>query len=84
MYSLLKSGSPCCGVCKFFRPMKIEEETDTDISIEDFSDSIEAGVEYGRCVRNPPTFFHAGLLNAEFPVVKATVWCGEFQRNLGQ
>lgn len=82
MYSLMKSGSSCCGVCKFFKRMSVEEEVEAEISAEDFTDALEAGVEYGRCVRNPPTFFHAGLLNAEFPVVKSTVWCGEFRRDI--
>lgn len=80
MYSLLHSGPACCGNCRYFRRMDAAEETDIEIEVDDFSGG--AAEEYGRCVRFPPALFHPGLLNGEFPVVSASVWCGEFKRDL--
>ena len=37
--------------------------------------------EVGRCVRYPPVFFYHKLLNAEFPVVQAGAWCGEYDND---
>lgn len=78
MYSLINAGTPCCRSCKFFRPVDVAEETDTQIEVIDPDATPD---DVGRCVRFPPMFFHIGLLNAEFPVVAATTWCGEFKRD---
>lgn len=80
MYSLLHSGPACCANCKYYRRLDVAEEIDTEIDVDELAEGEE--LNYGRCVRNPPTFFHPGLLNAEFPVVRATTWCGEFKRDL--
>jgi hypothetical protein len=77
MYSLLHSGSACCGQCRYFKVMNPAEETEVEIESVD----VDAG-EYGRCVRYPPALFHPNLLNGEFPVVSAATWCGEFKRDL--
>lgn len=77
MYSLLHSGAACCGQCKYFKVLHQEDEPDVEVHNLESSD-----VEYGRCVRYPPVLFHPTLLNAEFPVVSAAVWCGEFSRSL--
>lgn len=77
MYSLNHSGAPCCGQCKFFKVLIQADEPEVEIENLEVSD-----VEYGRCVRYPPVLFQPTLLDAEFPVVAASVWCGEFSRNL--
>lgn len=60
-----------CASCRFFRPVDDDEIEDTD----------EIADDVGRCVRYPPKFYYAKLLNAEFPVVSAGTWCGEYERN---
>lgn len=77
MYSL--PHAPCCSACKWFRPMDLSE---AEAGIEIDADEDVELKDYGRCVRYPPTFFHIGLLNAEFPVVSGEMVCGEFRRNI--
>jgi hypothetical protein len=64
---------PCCASCKFYRLMPEEE-------LEDHAGEGLAD-EVGRCVRYPPVFFYHKLLNAEFPVVQAGAWCGEYDND---
>lgn len=70
MYALPNLPGPCCGTCKFFAA----------VDGVDISDDAE---EYGKCVRNPPTFFHRKLLNGEWPVVHFSRWCGEYRHDIG-
>lgn len=79
MYSLLHHGPASCKNCKYYRRIEASEEAGVEIEVEEFSD---VEVECGRCVRHPPTFFHQALLNAEFPVVQGSMWCGEFKRDI--
>lgn len=79
MYASLYSGPAQCENCKFYRPL----QADDDVEEMEFDGNGSGAEDYGRCVRFPPRFFYEGLLNAEFPVVHITTWCGEFKRNDG-
>lgn len=74
---------PTCANCRFFARFTQEaigEEVgaavDTDGEMSPEYD--EHLIEFGKCVRYPPQFFHE-VLNGEWPVVHETKFCGEWR-----
>ena len=59
-----------CANCRFYKPLPPDEEPDTIAGDP---------TEFGRCLRFPPTFIEEGVLNGEWPIVFAQLWCGEHE-----
>ena len=66
---------PCCANCRYFQPLSPKQVE------QGAAGPWEEDALVGRCVRYPPQFFHAELLNGEWPVVNSEEYCGEHSRD---
>jgi hypothetical protein len=57
-----------CRTCRFFGPLPSHTSM-TSLPMEG---------TMGACCRYPPVMCYDDALNAEFPVVHSSMWCGEY------
>lgn len=76
-----------CGTCAFFKRYTQEAIDHTVVGVSSANDLTpldeddvkhQSLLEFGKCVRYPPTFFYE-TLNGEWPVVHETHFCGEYR-----
>ena len=80
---MISAIKPTCAGCRYFARFNLEEIGSEVAAAVNYDGEMspeydEHLLEFGKCVRYPPQFFH-DVLNGEWPVVHEDNFCGEWR-----